>query len=545
MEIDREVVMPIFLGESADNLGALEEAVLRLEAAPADEEALATIFRCAHTLKGNAEALGIDALAACAHAVESVLDGLRKQALSVTRPIVSLILEGHDALRGMLAAAAAGATPSADACAELVGRLSAAAEGQIPEPEGEPSPPAVAPVARDWSARRATLRVDLRTLDRILTFTGELSIARARLRTVLDRAVPLAEASDAMGETDRIFDDLREQVMRLRLVPVGPLFRQQLRAVRDLAPAHGKLARLAIEGEDVEVDTEVVERLRDPVMHMIRNAIDHALETPSARRDMGKDPTGTITLRARHRAGRIIVEVADDGAGFDRARILARARGLGMPIDEAVVRDADVYALVLSAGFSTSESASDLSGRGVGMDVVARNVAAIKGTIAIDSTRGRGSVVSVSVPLTLAIINGFAVRAADETYVIPLESVRECVALPPRHGSADRAGGVLNLRGEVLPYVRLRDAFCLPGAVPCNESVVVVEHEGGRAGLAVDELRGESQAVVKPLAAMLGGTGAIAGSTILGDGRVALILDVASILRSAKARVAAACEVPS
>jgi two-component system chemotaxis sensor kinase CheA len=290
-----------------------------------------------------------------------------------------------------------------------------------------------------------------------------------------------------------------------------------------------------MEGEDVEVDTAVVVGLRDPIMHMIRNAVDHAIETPDERRARGKDPVGTLTLRARHEAGRILVEIEDDGAGFDRARILERARALGM-VDGSgsTLTDDQVHAFVFAPGFSTSRSVTELSGRGVGMDVVLRSVLALKGTLSVRSEPGRGSVVTIRVPLTLAIINGFAVGAAEETYVIPLESIRECIQLPPSVRRHDDGRGVMNLRGVALPYLRLRELFGLPGAPQGGECVVVVEHDGWRAGIAVDALLGERQAVVKPLGKLLDRAGGITGSTILGDGRVALILDVASILRGAR-----------
>jgi len=371
----------------------------------------------------------------------------------------------------------------------------------------------------------------------IVTHTGELSIALERLRTVLSQVDATGQGLDALVEADRVFGDLRSLAMRLRLVPIGPMFHAQARNVRDLAAAHGKAARLVVEGDDVEVDSAVVDELRDPITHMIRNAVDHAIEPQETRTRAGKDAVGTIVLRARHEAGRIVVELCDDGAGFDRERILARARERGMIAEGSRLDDDDVYRLVLEPGFSTASAVTDLSGRGVGMDVVARNVAALKGTLAIASRPGEGSTVTIRVPLTLAIIDGFAVGVADETYVIPMDAVRECLALPRGGGGAPSAGsGLLELRGAPLPFLRLREVFALPGAPPPIESVVVVESEGTRVGLAVDALHGESEAVVKPLGEVLERADGVTGSTILGDGRVALIVDVPTILRNAMRR---------
>jgi two-component system chemotaxis sensor kinase CheA len=550
MDLDHAELLPVFLAESEENLADIEESLLHLETDPDDTEVIDRLFRCAHTLKGNSESLGIDAMASAAHAFESVLQGLRARKFQTTRALVSLMLDVHARLLAMLRVAAAGGVPSLDGDHALVTRLLAAAtRGEIStdaspgagsasrieaQTRAAPGPRTPEDLAADRT-RRETLRVDLQTLDRIVTSTGELSIAHARMRSVLAESGAGALAIDAIEEADRLFADLREQVMRLRLVPVGPMFRQHLRTVRDLTLTTGKEARLVMEGEDVEVDTAVVVGLRDPIMHMIRNAIDHAIEAPDERRARGKDPVGTLTLRARHEAGRILVEIEDDGAGFDRARILERARALGM-VDGSgsALTDDQVHAFVFAPGFSTSRSVTELSGRGVGMDVVLRSVLGLKGTLSVRSDPGRGSVVSIRVPLTLAIINGFAVGAAEETYVIPLESIRECIQLPPSIRRHDDGRGVMNLRGVALPYLRLRELFGLPGATPCGECVVVVEHDGWRAGIAVDALLGERQAVVKPLGKLLDRSGGITGSTILGDGRVALILDVASILRGAR-----------
>jgi two-component system chemotaxis sensor kinase CheA len=530
----RDAVMPTFLAEAEENLEALEETLLRLDRtydSGEKDEAVAAIFRVAHTLKGNAEALGLDAIGQCAHAIENVLDALRKQAVAPTPALVSVLLGGHDALRSMLSIVTDGGTPDIAKHEDAMHALENAACASVGPEHVDFSGPVVVVGAGYTPRSRKSLRVDLAGLDRILTRTGELSIALSRLRGTLRGCV---EITDELLEVERLFSALREQTMSLRLVPIGPMLRQQLRAVRDLAGALGKLARLEVDGEDVEVDAAVLDGLRDPVTHMVRNAVDHALETPEARRLANKDPVGTIVLRARCEAGWVMVEVCDDGAGFHRGRIFERARTLGLVTDTIDLADDDLLRLVLSPGFSTAETVTGLSGRGVGMDVVARNVAALKGSVAIRSTDGRGAVVTLRVPLTLAILDGFAVGAASETYVIPMQSVRECLALPRANRSEPVLGsGVLSLRGEPLPYVRLRTALGLAEQGAANESVVVVESDGTRAGLVVDALVGQTQAVVKPLGCELGRVDGISGSTILGDGRVALIVDVQAILHEA------------
>jgi two-component system chemotaxis sensor kinase CheA len=506
----------------------LDQATTRAEL----DAAVAELFRAAHTLKGNAESMGFEAIARCAHALEGVLDAIRHRTALVTPSLVTILLTGHDALRSMLATASSGETPDAAAYEDAMVALADAASGHGSRaPADREGSPAAAGAATEGHARK-TLRVDLATLDQAVTHTGELSIALSRLKAILG---PRSAGQDALHEIDRLFGDLRELMMRLRLVPIGPMLRQQLRPVRDLAASTGKLARLVVEGDDVEVDAAVRDGLRDPVTHMVRNALDHALELPEARKADGKEPFGTITLRARREAGWVVVEVCDDGAGFRRDRILKRGRALGLVKDGAAPSDDEVLRLVLAPGFSTAETVTELSGRGVGMDVVARNVAALKGSVSIRSTEGRGSVVTLRVPLTLAIIDGFAVEASSETYVIPMESVRECVALRSfeRGDSAGQSHGVVSLRGEPLPYVLLTSVLGMPALGRSGDAVVVVEHDGMRAGLLVDSLYGETEAVVRPLGGGLGPVDRVAGATILGDGRVALILDVPAILRAA------------
>lgn len=321
--------------------------------------------------------------------------------------------------------------------------------------------------------------------------------------------------------------------MKVRMVPLGPIFRRYLRTVRDVAAAHGKQARLVVEGEDVEVDTSVVEHIRDPLTHMIRNAIDHGIEAPDVRRRRGKDPCGCVTLRAFRDAGSIVIQVADDGAGLDRARIADRARALGTVPDLEALTDQQLHRLVLEPGFSTADAVTDLSGRGVGLDVVRRNVERLRGAVEIESRDGGGTTITLRLPLTLAIIAGFAVGVAGETYLMPLDAVVECLDLPREECPHADGRGVLNLRGAALPYLRLREVFGLGGSPPEREQVVVVDHDGGQVGLAVDALYGESQTVIKPLGKLVRNATGFAGSAILGSGKVALILDVAALLRQA------------
>jgi two-component system chemotaxis sensor kinase CheA len=364
----------------------------------------------------------------------------------------------------------------------------------------------------------------------MLDLVGEIAIARGQARQLLLGETKLDR--EALVEVERHVDQLQaqlqEMVTRARMVPLGPTFRQYSRTVRDLAESHGKSARLLASGDDVELDTSSVELLRDPLTHLIRNAVDHGLEAPAARLAAGKPELGTLTLEARHEGRSILIRVADDGAGLDRAAIAARGREMGRDVERMSAGELD--RLIFEPGFSTAEEVTDLSGRGVGMDVVRRAVEALRGSIAIDSEAGRGTTFTLRLPLTMAVIEGFGVSVGEETYLLPMESVVECLALPAE-ASRSESTGVLLRRDEVVPYVRLRHLFALDGEPPARENVVLLQHAGGKAGLVVDALCGASQAVIKPLGSYLPEIAGVAGSSILSSGRVALILDPATILR--------------
>jgi two-component system chemotaxis sensor kinase CheA len=317
--------------------------------------------------------------------------------------------------------------------------------------------------------------------------------------------------------------------MKLRMVPLGPTLRPHARTVRDVAFAHGKLASLEISGGDVEVDTSVVEALRDALTHLVRNAIDHGIEQPEARRRAGKDPQGIIHLSAHHEGGSVVVAMSDDGAGLSRAKIAERARERGLAADPERMPDEELFRLVLEPGFSTAAEVTELSGRGVGLDVVRRHVESLRGAMAIESREGRGTTVTLRLPLTLAMIDGFSVGVDEEVFVIPLDAVQECVEMPGLRHEAGGAG-VMGLRGQPLPFVRLRHALGRGGTPPPRENVVVVRHGDRSAGVVVDALFGAGQVVVKPLGDLFRQAPGIAGSTILGSGRVALILDVGAVI---------------
>jgi two-component system chemotaxis sensor kinase CheA len=375
------------------------------------------------------------------------------------------------------------------------------------------------------------LRVAADKLDTLINLVGELVIASAGNALHARNAAQV----EAAAQVTRLVEDIRERALKLRMVEIGETFARFQRVVRDVSRELGKDIALVIEGAETEMDKTLVERIADPLMHLVRNAIDHGIEAPEVRAARGKTAQGTLRLAACHDSGSILITVADDGGGLSRDRILAKAieRGLVTPEQAAAMPDAEVWALIFEPGFSTAEAVTDLSGRGVGMDVVRRNVEAIRGSIDIRSNAGQGTEIRLRLPLTLAIIDGFLVQSAGRSYVLPLDAVVECLEYAP----TERQQGYLSLRGEVLPLLHLRDALGVPSdleqATSRRRNVVVAQAAGQRAGLVVDALLGEYQTVIKPLGALFTHLQGISGSTILGNGEVALILDVRTLLARA------------
>lgn len=551
MEFDRDALIRVFLDEAEERLEQMEGGLVLLEDHPGDEELLQAIFRAAHTLKGNSATLGYVALTEFTHVLEDLLERVRSRTLAVTGDLVSLLLGSVDVLRQLLSNAARGLDGMSPSQRSFLGQLSSALgnkTGRVAPPEEARPERASEEGSGESRAEESveipglnlltrTLRVDLDRLDQMLDLVGEIAVSRGRLRQLLEqrRTADLEGALEIHQETDRLDMDLQELVMKIRMIPVGPTFHHFTRTIRDLSRALNKQVRFVTEGEDVEVDMTIIERIRDPLTHMIRNAVDHGIEAPDVRASAGKNPCGCIRLRAFHDTGSIVIQIVDDGSGLDRTRLMERARtkGLVQPTEE--LSDAEVNQLIFEPGISTSHAVTELSGRGVGMDVVRREVEALRGTVEVETAAGRGTTITLRLPLTLAIIDGFVVKASDESYVIPVEAVIECIDLPAEERGTGLSG-LINLRGSPLPYLRLRELFNLPGEAAPRENVVVVRNETSQAGLVVDALLGGSQIVIKPLGRLFRGLPGVAGSAIVGDGRVALILDVPRLVRTALSR---------
>lgn len=387
-----------------------------------------------------------------------------------------------------------------------------------------------APPRATQDVAATSVRVDAARLDWLITRIGELIISAAGANLAARRSGSV-EVEESLSALSSLVEEVRGGALQLRMVKIGGTFNRFSRVVHDVSRELGKEIRLLVSGEDAELDKTLVEKIADPLTHLVRNAIDHGIEPADVRLARGKPAAGTVRLNAFHDSGTIVIEVSDDGGGLKRERILAKAQERGLIDPARTLSDAEICNLIFEPGFSTAEKITNLSGRGVGMDVVKRNITALRGEVGVRSTEGAGTTVTVRLPLTLAIINGFQISIGDSMFVLPLESIEECVEY-----SADAEHDFTSLRGEVLPFVRLRDLFHISGAPARRQSIVVVRHAGQRAGLVVDTLHGESQAVIKPLAGMFRRAECVSGSSILGTGEVALILDVGVLVEQAAAR---------
>jgi two-component system chemotaxis sensor kinase CheA len=422
-----------------------------------------------------------------------------------------------------------------------------AAPAVAPAPEGEDEAPhrpsgavhrasgaitaefAIPEEARKVRAQRH-IRIDLRRLDVLMNLIGELVIARGRLQAIAGERKD-AELDDALAHASRLVSELQDEIMTTRLVPVWQVFDRFPRLVRDAARSLGKDVEFVIEGKDIELDRSMLDEIGEPVVHLLRNAVDHGLELPEERRAAGKPPAGRLRLAAMRDRSSVLIRVSDDGRGIDRARVLAKAKAQGL-VDAAVedLADEEIFRLIARPGFSTAEQVTDLSGRGVGIDAVATRVRQLGGTLEVRSEEGRGTTVTARLPATLAIIRAVLARVDDETYAIPMTHVSETLELAGEVHETVKGREVLSLREDVLPLLHLRDLVQLPRRRDRFNHVVVLEMAEKRAGVLVDRLLGQQDIVVKPFDAVQGGLALFSGATILGDGAPALILDVNSLL---------------
>ncbi len=571
-----------FHAEALDHLSQIEAALLTLDTTPDDRDALNSIFRSFHTIKGVSGFLQLKPMHILTHEVESLLDKARNNELRLNSTIITAVLQSRDAVQAMVQqitrALESGHQPdelipvshlirtvkllAANPVAVPPPQPVAPAPVSMPEPEASipdatvsaPATPAEEPATvaavKTASAPKAggsvtppgvasTVRVNTEKLDGLMDVVGELVIVQSQLvesaRAVTEDGSPLQRNVAQLG---RITKDLQHTSMSLRMVPVKPTFQKMERLARDLARDFGKKVTFATSGDETEVDRTVVEEIADPLVHMVRNSLDHGLETPAERLASGKSENGTLQLKAYHQGSNIIIELTDDGHGIDPVKVLAKARQNKLVPENAQYPKEEILNFIFLPGFSTAEKVTAVSGRGVGMDVVRRNIEKLRGKVEIDSEVGRGTTFRIKLPLTMAIIDGLVVRVGVDRFILPSTSVQ--MALRPERGmfsSVHGRGELMDHRGRIIPLHRLHRRFGITGAIeePWEGIVVIVEANGRVAALLVDEMVSKQEVVIKNLGAFLQGMIGVAGGAILGDGNIALILDPASLFATGSA----------
>lgn len=544
-----------FLLETHDNLVQLDLDLVNLEKTPEEPELLARIFRTFHTVKGTSGFLGLVKLQQVTHVAENLLSRLRSHELTFNAEIATALLGVVDAIRQMLnkieASGNEGNVDYTTLVTSLEQLLPTTSEKPVPPPSdpviATPAPKPVTSVsivaeATDSGASAmsdSSIRVDTAVLDHLMNLVGELVLAR-------NQVLQMSAASEddrllgSVQRLNRLTTELQAGVMKTRMQPIGSVLGKFPRIVRDLAVACGKKVRIEIEGQDTELDKSIIEAIRDPLTHMIRNAVDHGIETQAERAARGKPAEGHLLLRSLHEGGKVIIEIRDDGNGIDalRVRDKAVAANLISPEQAARLSSREMLDLIFRPGFSTADRVTQFSGRGVGMDVVRTNIMKIGGTVDLESEPGRGTVVRLKIPLTLAIIPALIVGASGERMAIPQVSLLELLRLERDHvhQKIERVHGaeVYRLRGKLLPLVRLDAILGKPGnCVPEDVYIIMLQAEDRIFGLIVDEIHDTEEIVVKPLQRQLKGITVFSGATLMGDGSVALILDVLGIAQRA------------
>jgi len=542
----------IFFEEAGEHLANLETLLLGLDRDHPDSEQLNAIFRAAHSIKGSASTFGFPDMAAVTHDLETLLDRVRKQELMLSERIIDITLVARDVLLDQLAAHQGGEAVLPERVEQVIARIKAIAAGDSLETLAVERPEAtvvdIASVQKDSSksvtpmSEQSSIRVSVERVDQLINLVGELVITQsmlaqtAHLGQVSDEPIDYERLQERLQQLERNTRELQESVMSIRMLPVSSVFNRFPRLVRDLAGKHDKQIELRTFGEGTEIDRGVIEKITDPLTHLIRNSVDHGIETVAEREAAGKPAKGVVTLTACHQGGSVVIEIRDDGRGLNRDKLLAKARERGIFVPENPT-DQDIWQLIFAPGFSTAETVTDVSGRGVGMDVVRRNIEQLGGRVELQSAAGQGTTISIRLPLTLAIMDGMSVGIGENNYIVPLTTIMESLRPRPEDvKSVAGTGRVVYVRGEYLPLVALHEVF---GLTPLSDKpeqgiLIIVDTECGRAALFVDELLGQRQVVIKSLESNYRKVPGISAATIMGDGSVSMILDVSEVVRLAK-----------
>ena len=554
-----------FITESTEHIESAEAALLELETIPDDKEVLNKIFRAFHTIKGMAGFLNLTEIGSLAHSAENLLDLARKGELVLTGGNTDVIFESIDMLKKMIvglkeSVEAGKAVAAQKYLPQLLAKLDLSAQGKdlsdsLDTPQGQENDkkldevlaveddPKTRSTASQGNVKARThtsdekIKVSTTRLDNLVNMAGELVIAQ--LMVAEETGTKLTSQHDLnrkVAHQGKIIREVQELSMSMRMVPIAGVFQKMARLVRDLSHKAGKKINFVTAGEETELDRSIVDKIADPLVHMMRNSVDHGVESPPERAKTGKDKTGQIELRAFHQAGNIVIQIKDDGKGLDKKRILEKAIENGVVQAGQELTNEEIFKLVFHAGLSTAKKITSVSGRGVGMDVVKKNIEALRGKVDISSVRGEGTTFTIRMPLTLAIIDGQIVKIGRQRYIIPINTiVRTFKPQVNQLSSVQGRGEIVNIRGQLLPMVRLYKLF---GIAPTSENpadslLVVVEEDESRCCLLVDELLSQQQVVIKNLGEGLGKVKGVSGGAIMGDGRISLILDIPGLIELA------------
>jgi two-component system chemotaxis sensor kinase CheA len=556
-EVSAELV-GIYLEDAREHLAVLDAALLRLEREGASPEVAASVLGPLHTLKGNSGMIGLTGVKDYVHRLEEVFARARDGALALDAAAVDRLLSGATALREAVEAACASGGETRDleperaALGALLESLTTApapraAPVAAPSTESAPSPePAKAAPGADAAAlapaRSSMVRVDFAKLDHLLNLVGELIVHRTKLSELARQVADAAPAAgpqllEAVHQVAGVSTQLQETIMDVRMLPLRHVFERFPRLVRDLARQQGKQVELVLQGEDTRVDKAVIDEIGEPLVHLIRNAVDHGIETPAARAARGKPATGTLLLAAAQESNQVVITLVDDGAGIDAGAVRRKAVESGLLAADETLDDREAIQLIFTEGFSTARTVTDVSGRGVGLDVVVQSMERLNGLIEAETIPGAGTKFTLQLPLTLAIITVLMVEVAGGVYALPSGAVVESLRFP--RSQVTRIGGrdTLRVRDRIVPLLHLGELFGVAAAAGDETYAVIVGRGEKRLGLTVDRLRGQQDVVIKALDPVVSESAVgIAGATILGDGRVVLILDVASLFEGRRGR---------
>jgi two-component system chemotaxis sensor kinase CheA len=550
-------LLGIYLEDARSHLEALDHCLLTLEREGLDPELVASVLGPLHTLKGNSGMMGFTGVKDYVHRLEDVFSRVNEGVLVLTPEVFDRLFAGATALRDAVERACQEGAEQRDLRAErddleALLRLAPAAPARAvpaaPAPEAAPPEARRAVDTRYVAARSNVVRVDFGQLDHLLNLVGELIIFRTKLdevgRELAERLGGRDAGRELMAAVQQVAgvsSQLQETVMDIRMLPVRHVFERFPRLVRDLARQQGKEIELILEGEATRIDKAIIDEIGEPLVHLVRNAVDHGIETPEARMARGKTPTGTILLSAAQESNHVVITIMDDGAGIDAARVRQRAVQRGLLKGEENLSERELVQLIFAPGFSTSEAVSELSGRGVGLDVVLKSIERLNGLVEVETVPGVGSKFIIELPLTLAIISALLVEASGRVYAVPLGSVVESIKFAEADVQTISGRPTLRIRDAIVPLVRLSALVDLPDAPAERQYAVVLGRGDKRLGLVVDRLRGQQEVVIKAVDVNVAGAEAampMAGATIMGDGRVVLILDVAGLFERRHGRAA-------